>query len=145
MQSSRTTNKYINVRNFEIEHSHRYILFSATTSTHLQPPKMKSFIVFALFVAVAVAAPADKDAVVLRYDSDNIGVDGYNYAVETSNGQSIQEQGQLKNVGTENEALEVRGQFSYTGPDGVVYSVSYIANENGFQPQAAHLPVAPVA
>lgn len=42
MQNSRTMDKYINVRNFEIEHSHRYILFSATTSTHLQPSKMKS-------------------------------------------------------------------------------------------------------
>lgn len=63
--------------------------------------------------------------------------------METSNGISQQEQGQLKNQGTENEAIEVRGQYSYTGPDGVVYTVVYIANENGFQPQGAHLPVAP--
>ncbi|TKX27925.1 flexible cuticle protein 12-like [Spodoptera litura] len=106
---------------------------------------MKSFIVLALFVAAAVAAPAspDADAVVVRYDSDNIGVDGYNYAVETSNGIAAQEQGQLKNAGTENEAIEVRGQFSYTGPDGVVYTVTYIANEQGFQPQGAHIPQAP--
>ncbi|CAG9795412.1 unnamed protein product [Diatraea saccharalis] len=105
---------------------------------------MKSFIVFALFVAAAVAAPvsSDADAQILRNDVDNIGVDGYNYAVETSNGISVQEQGQLKNVGSENEAIEVRGQYSYTGPDGVVYSVSYVANEDGFQPQGAHLPVA---
>ncbi|KAF9802679.1 hypothetical protein SFRURICE_011690 [Spodoptera frugiperda] len=106
---------------------------------------MKSFIVFALFVAAAVAAPASPDAsaTILRYDSDNIGVEGFNYAVETSNGIQAQEQGQLKNAGTENEAIEVRGQFSYPGPDGVVYTVTYIANENGFQPQGAHLPVAP--
>ncbi|XP_026738105.1 flexible cuticle protein 12-like [Trichoplusia ni] len=106
---------------------------------------MKSFIVFALFVAVAVAAPADKDATIVRYENDNIGVDGFNYYSETSNGIRQQEQGQLKNVGTENEALEIRGQFAYTGPDGVLYTVTYIANENGFQPEAAHLPVAPVA
>lgn len=33
-------------------------------------------------VVVAVAAPQggpDKDAVVLKFDSDNIGVDGYNF------------------------------------------------------------------
>ncbi|KAJ0179055.1 hypothetical protein K1T71_005830 [Dendrolimus kikuchii] len=59
---------------------------------------------------------------------------------ETSNGISEQAQGVLKNVGSENEALEVRGQFSYTGVDGVVYSVTYVANENGFQPQGAHIP-----
>ncbi|KAI5633477.1 insect cuticle protein domain-containing protein [Phthorimaea operculella] len=106
---------------------------------------MKSFIVFALIVAAAVAAPAgpDADAQVLRYESDNIGVDGYKFAVETSNGISQQEQGQLVNAGSENEAIAVRGQYSYTGPDGVVYSVTYVADENGFQPQGAHLPVAP--
>lgn len=39
-------------------------------------------IAFAALVAVAVAAPQnrDADAVVLKYDSDNIGVDGYNFA-----------------------------------------------------------------
>lgn len=63
--------------------------------------------------------------------------------METSNGIVSQEQGQLKNVGTENEAIEVRGQFSYTGDDGVVYTVTYVANENGYQPSGAHLPVAP--
>uniref|UniRef100_A0A2A4J8W9 Cuticle protein n=1 Tax=Heliothis virescens TaxID=7102 RepID=A0A2A4J8W9_HELVI len=106
---------------------------------------MKSFIVLALFVAAVAAAPAgpDADAQILRYDSDNIGVEGYNYAVETSNGISQQEQGQLKNAGTDAEAIVVRGQFSYTGPDGVLYSVSYVADENGFQPQGAHLPQAP--
>ncbi|XP_049869660.1 flexible cuticle protein 12-like [Pectinophora gossypiella] len=106
---------------------------------------MKSFIVLALFVAAAVAAPAgpDADAKIVRYDSDNIGVDGYNYAVETSNGISQQEQGQLTNPGTENEAISVRGQFSYTGPDGQQYTVTYVADENGFQPQGAHLPVPP--
>ncbi|XP_026738288.1 cuticle protein CP14.6-like [Trichoplusia ni] len=113
--------------------------------TTKNPSKMKSFIVVALFVAAAVAAPAgpDADAQILRYDSDNIGLDGYNYSVETSNGIKQQEEGQLKNPGTENEALQVRGQFAYTGPDGVVYTITYIADENGFQPQGAHLPVAP--
>ncbi|KAM3956659.1 flexible cuticle protein 12-like [Aphomia sociella] len=108
---------------------------------------MKSFIVLALFVAAAVAAPAggpDSTAQILRYDSDNIGVDGYKYSVETSNGISQQEEGQLSNVGPENvPAIVVRGQFSYPGPDGQVYTVTYVADENGFQPQGAHLPQSP--
>lgn len=62
------------------------------------------------------------------------------YRYETSNGISQQEQGQLQNAGSENEAISVRGQFSFTGADGVVYTVTYIADENGFQPQGAHLP-----
>lgn len=67
----------------------------------------------------------------------------YIYRVETSNGITQQEQGQLNNAGTENEAISVRGSFSYVGPDGQQYTVTYIADENGFQPQGAHLPVPP--
>ncbi|KAH9635510.1 hypothetical protein HF086_001563 [Spodoptera exigua] len=106
---------------------------------------MKSFIVFALFVAAAVAVPVEnpRDAVIVRQEVDNIGVGGFSFSYETSDGKSAQEQGQLKNVGAENEAIEVRGQYSYTGPDGVVYTVNYVANELGFQPDGAHLPKAP--
>lgn len=35
------------------------------------------------------------------------------------------------------------GSYSYTGPDGVQYSVSYTADEEGFHPQGAHLPTPP--
>lgn len=62
------------------------------------------------------------------------------FSFETSDGISQQEQGQLVNQGSENEAISVRGSYSYTGPDGVVYTVTYIADENGFQPQGAHIP-----
>ncbi|XP_026489170.1 flexible cuticle protein 12-like [Vanessa tameamea] len=105
---------------------------------------MKSFIVFALVVAAAVALPTQidsKNAVVEKNDLVNIGVDGYSYEVQTSDGKSVKEVGTLKNVGTENEGIEVRGEYSYYGDDGVLYSVTYIANEKGFQPQGAHLPV----
>uniref|UniRef100_A0A1L8E379 Putative flexible cuticle protein 12 n=1 Tax=Nyssomyia neivai TaxID=330878 RepID=A0A1L8E379_9DIPT len=108
---------------------------------------MKIIIALAVLVAVAVAAPphgldADRNAHILRYESDNIGVDGYKFAYETSNGIAQQEHAELRNVGTEHEAIVVRGSFSYLGPDGVTYTVNYIADENGFQPQGAHLPVA---
>lgn len=39
------------------------------------------------------------------------------------------------------EALEVRGSYQYTAPDGSLISVSYIANENGFQPTGTHISV----
>lgn len=42
---------------------------------------MKFALVFAAIFAVALAAPADpKDATVLRYENDNIGVEGYKFA-----------------------------------------------------------------
>lgn len=63
------------------------------------------------------------------------------YSYETSDGIARYEQGALKNVGTENEALELRGSYSYVGNDGKQYTVNYVADENGFRPEGAHLPV----
>ncbi|CAH0729112.1 unnamed protein product, partial [Brenthis ino] len=105
----------------------------------------ESFIVFALCVAVASAAtiPVDsKSAVITSQEFDNIGVNGYNYKYVSSDGKSASEEAVLKNPGTETEAIEVRGVFSYVGNDGVLYEVKYISNEKGFQPQGAHLPKA---
>lgn len=63
---------------------------------------------------------------------------------ETSDGSSAQAAGQLKNVGTNEEALNVKGTYSFVADDGQTYSIAYTADENGYQPQGAHLPVAPV-
>lgn len=57
------------------------------------------------------------------------------------NGIKAEEQGEVKNKGTDNEIQSVRGSYSYTGPDGVLYTVTYIADENGFQPQVSRPPV----
>lgn len=43
---------------------------------------MKSFIVFAVLIVAALAAPLDdsKNAQILKYENDNIGIGGYNFA-----------------------------------------------------------------
>ncbi|KAH8235210.1 hypothetical protein KR032_010389 [Drosophila birchii] len=105
--------------------------------------KFAVVLAFVALFAVVLAAPApNAEAQVLRLDSD-VQPDGYNYALETSDGTKHEEQGQLKNAGTENEAIAVRGSFSFVADDGQTYTVNYVADENGFQPQGAHLPVAP--
>ncbi|CAO1321848.1 unnamed protein product [Diamesa hyperborea] len=101
---------------------------------------MKLLIVLAFCIAAALAAPADVE--ILRNDFENIGVDGYKFGFEQSDGQKREETAELKNVGTENEAISVRGSFSFVGDDGQTYTVTYVADENGFQPSAPHLPVA---
>ncbi|KAH8380766.1 larval cuticle protein 8-like [Drosophila serrata] len=106
--------------------------------------KFAVVLAFAALFAVTLAAPADQDVTVLRSDSD-VGPESFKYDWETSDGSSAQAQGQLNNAGSENEAISVRGSYRYVAPDGVTYEVTYVADENGFQPQGAHLPVAPEA
>ncbi|XP_030560928.1 larval cuticle protein 65Ag1-like [Drosophila novamexicana] len=105
---------------------------------------MKFLIVFVALFAVALAAPADSDAQTLRSEAD-VGPESFNYEFETSNGIKENAAGQLKNIGSENEAISVQGSYSFVADDGQTYTINYVADENGFQPQGAHLPVAPVA
>ncbi|RVE45618.1 hypothetical protein evm_009731 [Chilo suppressalis] len=63
---------------------------------------------------------------------------------ETGNGIAAEEQGYVKNQGVpEQEAQTAQGQYQYTAPDGQVIQLQYLADENGFQPQGAHLPTPP--
>ncbi|XP_029162570.1 larval cuticle protein 65Ag1-like isoform X3 [Nylanderia fulva] len=65
----------------------------------------------------------------------------YNYNYNTDTGIQAQEEGHFNNVGSDQENLEAQG--SYTDNKGNTFEVSYIANENGFQPEGAHLPTIP--
>ncbi|XP_033321391.1 cuticular protein 12 [Megalopta genalis] len=105
---------------------------------------MKLFLAVALFVAAAYAVPLvpENDVVLVKETpSDNIGLGGYNYGYELSNGQAHQETAEVINQGTEHEALAVRGSFSWVDPQtNVRYNVNYVADENGFHPQGEHIP-----
>ncbi|KAH8406919.1 hypothetical protein KR222_011616 [Zaprionus bogoriensis] len=101
---------------------------------------MKFLIVFVALFAVALAAPAP-DAEIVRQDSEVL-PESYKFDVETSDGTKKEEQGHLNNPGSEHEAIAVKGSFSFVADDGKTYEVTYIADENGFQPQGAHLPQA---
>lgn len=62
---------------------------------------------------------------------------------ETSNGIIQQESGQVVNEGSDDASIAVRGSFQWTDENGQTYSVTYVADDNGFQPEGAHLPKAP--
>ncbi|XP_065361345.1 larval cuticle protein 65Ag1-like [Calliphora vicina] len=99
---------------------------------------MKFIIVFAALFALTMA---NKDAEILHYEN-NVEPENFSYSLQTSDGKTAEEQGHLENAGTEDEAISVRGSYSYIGDDGQTYQVNYIADRNGFQPQGAHIPVA---
>ncbi|EFN85028.1 flexible cuticle protein 12 [Harpegnathos saltator] len=110
-----------------------------------------NYLAIALFALVAVTAaltapPVDHTPPVpiVKLSHTGPSPDGsYSYSYETGNGIQAEEEGHLNHAGTDEEAIEARGSFSYTGDDGQVYQVTYVANENGFQPEGAHLPQVP--
>ncbi|KAF7414904.1 hypothetical protein HZH68_003393 [Vespula germanica] len=79
---------------------------------------------------------------ILRQSKDTAPDGSYSYSYDTENGISVAEQGRPKNIGPA-QIEEVRGQYSYTAPDGTPILVTYIADENGFQASGAHLPTPP--
>ncbi|GLV39284.1 Cuticular protein 49Aa [Carabus blaptoides fortunei] len=104
-------------------------------------------VAIALLAVIAAASAAqlsgNEPIPILRQHSE-VNFDGsYVSAFETGNGITADEQGVLKNAGSDAEAQSVNGQVQYTAPDGQVIRLQYIADENGFQPQGDHLPVAP--
>ncbi|XP_063587502.1 cuticle protein CP14.6-like [Penaeus indicus] len=106
------------------------------------------FVVFLVLIAVAFAdrlyeAPARdaSDEIAILRDDRVIEDDGrYNFDMETANGIVMSESGSP--TGDEG-AINSAGSFSYTAPDGTKVHLQYVADEGGFQPQGAHLPVAP--
>ncbi|KAL7049060.1 hypothetical protein ACKWTF_003577 [Chironomus riparius] len=93
---------------------------------------MKFLVVLSFLVAAALAAPAG-DVEILKSDFENLGLDSYNFAYEQSDGQKREESAVVNNFGSENESIAIRGSFSFVGDDGQTYTVTYIADENGFQ------------
>ncbi|KAJ6644367.1 Cuticle protein 3 [Pseudolycoriella hygida] len=130
---------------------------------------MLTFVSVLLLAAVSTQAapqfqPADAaqqsnvPLVTILSQTDSIGADGsFNNSFEASNGIKQQNTGFLKKAlvpqtredGTETgekvegDVLVQTGSYSFTGDDGVVYTITYIADENGFQPQGEHIPTPP--
>lgn len=88
---------------------------------------------------------ADDQSIVVVSEQlhDNIGVDGYQYNYQLSDGQQRDESAELINAETENEAIVVRGSYSWVDSiTGQEYKINYFADENGFHAEGAHIPKA---
>ncbi|XP_047986225.1 larval cuticle protein 1-like [Leguminivora glycinivorella] len=100
---------------------------------------------------VAFAAPPVEQQVVeiLRSDFNQSPDGAYNYAVETQDGVKKEETGEIKVVNDEenkpHNVVVVRGSYSYTDKEGGPHQVTYVADENGYQPQSDDIPKAPHA
>lgn len=97
---------------------------------------MKFAIVLAVLFAVAFARPQSPESqATISKSSNEISGDHsqYQYAVETSNGISAQANGQLRQPKSADASpsYETHGEYSYTGPDGILYTITYTADEFG--------------
>ncbi|KAK7867368.1 hypothetical protein R5R35_008913 [Gryllus longicercus] len=118
-------------------------LLSVQTVTSTPSLTMKMLLVLAAVAALAAAAPqADprQATIVEEVNEPSIGVGPWKWSFRTSDGVSRSEEGVLVDAGTENEHIEVRGTASWTDANGNAYTLTYTANQDGFQPQGAHLP-----
>ncbi|GLV39271.1 Cuticular protein 65Av [Carabus blaptoides fortunei] len=97
--------------------------------------KVMRLILFVIFLNTAFAKPqpVSEDAVIITYERESDESGGYRFSYQTSDLQSREEQGVIKNPGTDNEALSVTGSYSFLGTDSKMYRIFYMADENGFQ------------
>lgn len=100
------------------------------------------FQIVIIFVLVVVVSAAPQEIVLVKETpSDNVGLGGYNYGFQLSDGQVKQESAEVIEGGTDGQFLRVRGTFSFVDPQtNIAYTVNYIADDTGFHPQGEHLP-----
>ncbi|XP_047020744.1 endocuticle structural glycoprotein SgAbd-2-like [Helicoverpa zea] len=80
---------------------------------------------------------------IIRFDKEQ-GTDGsYKTAYETGNNIQASEEGFLRSVGEDQNALVQQGSYSYTAPDGQIITVEYTADELGFRVKGDHIPTPP--
>lgn len=89
-------------------------------------------------MALAAAAPqgaAPQDVQILKFEN-NIEGENYNFNYELSDQQKRAETGTFE-AGSEPDTglLNIVGDYSYQLPDGRTVSVTYTANDKGFQPK----------
>ncbi|XP_068206651.1 cuticle protein AM1274-like [Palaemon carinicauda] len=77
---------------------------------------------------------------ILRDERDHKEDGTFTYEFEGDNGIIVSESGSP--TGPEGAVVHT-GNYKYTAPDGTEVEVTYVADENGFQPQSDLLPVAP--
>merc|ERR1712071_603927 len=121
-----------------------------TTSSVIlsQTLNMKSMILIAVFLAVAAAAPAPQESqpILILKQSQNHDTEKqeYSFSYEAENGISVSESRVQKQIGATPEESGTVSQGKYSYPEeGVTYTITWVADENGFQATGDHLPTPP--
>lgn len=108
----------------------------------------KVLFVFSGLLAVVLSAPPAQPAaepVPIVGQSSDIQPDGsFKWDFESGDGTKQSQSGALKAGEKPDEPIAaVEGAVSWVDPEGNAHELKYIADENGFQPQGADVPVPP--
>ncbi|EDV56513.1 uncharacterized protein LOC6547138 [Drosophila erecta] len=76
----------------------------------------------------------------LKFETNKNPDGSFHFSYEGGDQSIRQEQGVIENAGTEDEALEVSGMYSYIDADGNTVEVHYTAGKNGFVPIGTIIP-----
>merc|ERR1711970_453663 len=115
-----------------------------SSTHHLSTTNMKvSAIIAAIMALAGLAAGAPQDVVNVVTDERQAAVGAiFKNNLVLDNGHTFAEEGSEGSAGQANHA----GSFAFTDPEtGESFTVDFVADEGGFQPTGAHLPVAPPA
>ncbi|EDW10133.1 larval cuticle protein 2 isoform X1 [Drosophila mojavensis] len=97
---------------------------------------MFKLVLICAVIGMAVALPVgDESKAEVLSRKDDVRPDGFDASLETDNHISRSESGDVHG--------NIHGSFSWISPEGEVIEVKYVADENGYQPSSASLPVAP--
>nr|XP_022917615.1 pupal cuticle protein-like [Onthophagus taurus] len=100
-----------------------------------------------LLTAFVVVAFGESPNIRILYQRQEIDPNhSYNWAYETEHGIKANEEGSLYTVANSQpdvEILKAEGAYSYTSPEGKEVQITYVADENGFQPEGDVIPKVP--
>ncbi|XP_017471238.1 PREDICTED: larval cuticle protein 4-like [Rhagoletis zephyria] len=80
-------------------------------------------------------ASGDERNAEIKSMHSEVRADGFDYALETSNG--------IKSTRSGDANGNIQGGFQWISPDGQQMQISYVADENGYQPKGDLLPTPP--
>lgn len=82
-----------------------------------------------------MARPGDESHAEVLSRSDDVRADGFEAKLETDN--------HISETRSGDEHGNIHGDFGWISPEGEEVKLSYVANENGYQPSGSILPTPP--
>ncbi|RZC42800.1 Chitin bind 4 domain containing protein [Asbolus verrucosus] len=94
-----------------------------------------------LFCTCLASLEDPRLAKILDYHSEHTGTGHYFFRFESSDGIVREEEGNVLDENSQDSPVIMKGSYSYTDETGKVYTVRYLADENGFHPEGEHIKV----